>query len=196
MLATTPRDPTTLTEPVAPSFALSQNDLQDIFQYSTSCFGQISITSRVSQPRGSHLCYIQTHYSIPSATWSSFQSSKTTHAEFNCALVYLNHSCSPSVEIEVYEPDAQGNYPNGLAGEVRVARDRDLQAGDDVTFFYPSTEWESPRPFGCLCGADEKGEGKKCIGVQRGAKFISHKVLQNYFVNNHVMELIAERDLK
>lgn len=142
-----------------------------MFQYSTSSFGQISIKALVSKPRGAHLCYIQTHYSVPATTWSSFQTSKTTHAEFNSALVYMNHSCSPTVEIKVYEPDAEGQCPNGLAGEVRVVNDRNLQAGDDVTWFYPSTEWESPRPFTCLCGADEGGESKKCIGVQRGSKF-------------------------
>ncbi len=63
----------------------------------------------------------------------------------------------------MYSPDGQGRYPGGVAGEVRVVRDRDLQVGDQLTFFYPSTEWASPRPFQCLCGA---GVGK-CIGMQR-----------------------------
>lgn len=59
-------------------------------------------------------------------------------------------SCSPTAEIEVHEPDAQGNYPGGSSGEVRVVGDRDLQVGDQVTWFYPCTEWESPRPCTCL----------------------------------------------
>ena len=196
MPAAIPRDPTTLTEPIVPAFPLSQNNLQDIFEYNTSPFGQISIKSRVSRPRGSKLCDIVTHYGIPATTWSSFQTSKTTHAEFNSALVYTNHSCSPTVEIQVYEPDAQGNYPGGVSGEVRVVGDHDLQVGDDVTWFYPSTEWESPRPFKCLCGTEERGEGKRCIGTQRGSKFLDQGVLQNYFMNKHVVELVAERDQK
>lgn len=179
MTSATPQDPTTLTGPIAPSFSISQNGLQDIFQYSTSSFGQISITSRLSLPQASHLCYIQTHTSVPAATWSSFQTSKSTHAEFNSALVYMNHSCKPTVEIEVHEPDVHGNYPNGTAGEVRVVSGRDLQVGDDMTWFYPCTEWESPRPFACLCGAADGSENgsKTCIGTQKGSKFLGQEVL-------------------
>ena len=195
-MSTSIRDPTTLTEPIKPAFALSQNDLQDIFQYSSSSFGQISIVSRTSRPRGSHLCHILTHYPVPAPTWSSFQTSKTTHAEFNSALVYMNRSCSPTVEIEVYEPDATGVYPGGISGEVRVVGSRDLQAGDEMAWFYPNTEWESPRPFECLCGAEKGVDGKNCIGMQRGSKYLDQKILQPHFLNKHVAALVAERDHK
>ena len=121
-------DPTTLMKPIQPHFSLAQNHLQDLFQYNTSSFNQISIISLVSRPRGSHLCNITTHYDIPASTWSSFQTSKTTYAEFNSALVYMNHSCNPSVEIEVCEPDAEDTKP-GVSGQVRVTSDRDLERG-------------------------------------------------------------------
>ncbi|KAL9594337.1 MAG: hypothetical protein Q9219_007087 [cf. Caloplaca sp. 3 TL-2023] len=168
MSAITPCDPTLATEQAAPVFDLSQNGLQDLFQYSTSSFGQTSLKSRISRPRGSHLCYIQTHSPAPATTWSSVQTSKTTYIELNSALLYINHSCAPTVEIEVFEPDPQDEYQDERSGEIRVARDRDLQIGDEATYFYPSTEWESPRPFECLCRADEMGEDNKCIGIQRG----------------------------
>lgn len=102
----------------------------------------------------------------------------------------MNHSCDPTVEIEVHTPDAEGNYPDGVGGEVRVARDRDLQVGDHLTFFYPSTEWASPKPFRCLCGS----ERRKCIGMQRGSRFLSAEVLERYFVNKHIRDLMVERD--
>ena len=73
-------------------------------------------------------------------------------------------------------------------------RDRELQVGDHLTYFYPSTEWASPRPFECLCGA--RDTRRKCIGVQRGSKYLSKEVLDRYFVNDHVGELVADRDLK
>lgn len=92
----------------------------------------------------------------------------------------------------VNTPDDGGNYPNGVAGEVRVAQDRDLQVGDVLTFFYPSTDWESPRPFKCLCGAGEM----KCIGMFRGSKYLSKDVLDQYFTNKHIDELVARRDQK
>ena len=41
---------------------------------------------------------------------------------------------------------------------------RDIAAGEELTYFYPSTEWEMDRPFRCLCGAPD------CVGVVSGAK--------------------------
>jgi hypothetical protein len=186
------RDPTTLSKHVAPSFPLTQNNLQEIMEYCATPYGQTSTVSRVARPRGTHLSYVTTHYTVPEATWSSIQTSRTDHVEFNSGLVYMNHSCAPTVELEVYPPDAQGRYPNGVAGEVRVARDRDLQVGDDLTWFYPSTEWASPRPFQCLCGT----EGERCIGFQRGSKYLGREQLDRYFINKHVDDLAAERDQK
>lgn len=30
---------------------------------------------------------------------------------------------------------------------------RDIQPGDELSFFYPSTEWEMAQGFECKCGA-------------------------------------------
>lgn len=98
------------------------------------------------------------------------------------------------MEVVVYAPDERhGKYPlidgiGEVAGEVRVARDRDLKVGEDLVWFYPSTEWESPRPFECLCGAE------RCIGMQRGSKFLERYVLEGYFVNEHVRLLMEARE--
>lgn len=71
--------------------------------------------------------------------------------------------------------------------EVRVARDRDLKEGDDLTFFYPSTEWEFDRPFDCLCGA---GKGQ-CVRDVQGAKVLSKEELNKWFINKHILELAS-----
>ena len=71
-----------------------------------------------------------------------------------------------------------------------MARDRGLQKGDELFWFYPSAEWASPRPFQCICGQEE------CIRWQRGSQALSERVLNNYFVNEHVKELVRERDVE
>lgn len=185
------RDPSTSGEPVPPAFPLTQGNIHKIAKYSVTPFGQTSIISRVARTRGSHLCYVTTYSAVPEATWSSFQSSRSHHAELNSALVYMNHSCAPTVELVVHAPDADGSYANGVAAEVRVAQDRDLQIGDHLAFFYPSSEWAT-RQFQCLCGSEEK----KCIGMLKGAKYLSKEVLDQYFINNHIQDLVAERDQK
>ncbi|KAI9782852.1 MAG: hypothetical protein M1816_001672 [Peltula sp. TS41687] len=185
-----PIDPKTLTGPIAPFFPLTKNNLQDLLEYRATPYSQTSVISRFARPHGSHLCYITAYTPGSEATWSSVQTSETSHVELNSALVYMNHSCAPTVEIDVRAPDTHGRYPDGISGEVRVAHDRDLEVGDELTFFYPSTEWDSARPFKCLCGA---GEGR-CIGTQGGSKHLSKEVLDRYYLSQHIKALVGKRD--
>jgi hypothetical protein len=71
--------------------------------------------------------------------------------------------------------------------EVRVSADRDLKEGDELTFFYPSTEWDMAQPFECLCG------NVQCRGKITGAKDMDEGVLRKYWMNEHVQELLEEK---
>jgi hypothetical protein len=71
--------------------------------------------------------------------------------------------------------------------EVRVARGRDLKKGDMLSFFYPSTEWEMDRGFGCLCGEES------CVGEVKGAKDMSKEELKRWFINGYIWELKDEQ---
>lgn len=65
------------------------------------------------------------------------------------SLSAMNHSCDPNVHIDT---------KNMLIKQLR-----DIRIGDEVTFFYPSTEWSMQNPFECTCGS------KQCIGWIAGA---------------------------
>ena len=82
------------------------------------------------------------------------------HINLNSDLLYANHSCTPSLVFDTGRMEA------------RVVADRPLRVGDELTFFYPSTEWEMDRPFRCRCGA---GEGT-CLGWIDGAKVLARRV--------------------
>lgn len=60
--------------------------------------------------------------------YSSVQISKTDHIELNSDLLYLNHSCSPNTYLDVKDLCLRAIKP--------------IQVGDELTFFYPSTEWD------------------------------------------------------
>jgi hypothetical protein len=81
-------------------------------------------------------------------SYSSLQLAAGRHVELNCPFVYLNHSCSPNCRIDT----------NGMA----VIALKDIPTDTELTFFYPSTEWEMAEPFQCWCGS------KECIGLVRG----------------------------
>jgi hypothetical protein len=108
-------------------------------------------------------------------TYSSVQTSPTTHIELNSDLVYIDHSCRPSLEFDISTMC------------VRVAHDRDLEEGDELTFFYPSTEWEMEQAFVCKC------REKRCGGWIRGAKWLSEEQVEGNWINDWVLEKLKEK---
>jgi hypothetical protein len=108
------------------------------------------------------------------ATWTSFQTGRDDHMEFNSDIVYINHSCDPNLEVDTSRM------------EVRVAKGCHIKAGDELTWFYPSAEWEMAQSFPCECGTN------RCLGAIRGSKYIDTSVLRGYFLNHHIQDLLEE----
>ncbi|PYI14694.1 hypothetical protein BO99DRAFT_14343 [Aspergillus violaceofuscus CBS 115571] len=132
--------------------------------------------SLVSLPAGSLFCKI-TGTTPAQKAYTSVQTGRDAHIELNSDLVYCNHSCAPTVDFDMHRM------------EVRVVADRDLQAGDPLTFFYPQSEWEMDQPFQCTCGA-----GARCRGVIDGAKKMEAGVLREYWLNPHIEEMVSARE--
>lgn len=109
--------------------------------------------------------------------YTSVQASRDLHIELNCDLVYINHSCQPTLVFDMQR------------WEVRVNPDRKegLKAGDELTFFYPSTEFSMAQPFQCRC------QEKECRGTIAGAKDMPLEVLRKYWLSAHIEELLQER---
>ncbi|KAL2912117.1 phosphatidylserine decarboxylase 1 [Polyrhizophydium stewartii] len=106
--------------------------------------------------------------------WTSVQIAKDTHIELNSELVYMNHSCNPSAIIDT--------------ANMQVVATRALRPGDEVTFFYPSTEWDMSQPFVCWCGAE------RCLRRIRGARYIPRAEFGDLYLAPHILDLIAERE--
>ena len=88
-------------------------------------------------------------------------------------LQYINHSCNPNVFF-----DTEGM-------EIRALRA--IAPGDEITFFYPSTEWSMDRAFDCLCGSSA------CLGRVAGADQLGEEALARHRFNRHILERLAER---
>jgi hypothetical protein len=133
--------------------------------------------SLVSLPAGAVFARI-TSPTPATVAYSSVQASKTLHIELNCDLVYINHSCAPTLIFDMKR------------WEVRVNPDleKGLEVGDELTFFYPSTEWSMAQPFECLCKSGD------CRGTIKGARDMRVADLDDYWLSEHVKELLHERD--
>jgi len=187
-------------------FPLSVNHLEGLARFESVPAG-LSLVSDIAAPKGAHFAYLTSHVPQPSPIWRTIQTSPTTHTDPRSALLYMNHSCQPSVEVHVFSPNAEGKYPQvppnaknsdavpgvgeyGIAGEVIIAKEGGIKPGDPLTFFYPSTEWSMDRPFDCLCGAPEG----VCLGKVGGANLLSQEQLQRWHFNDHIHKLAAKRD--
>ncbi|ETS78954.1 hypothetical protein PFICI_08807 [Pestalotiopsis fici W106-1] len=107
-------------------------------------------------------------------TYATVQVDKNKHLNLNSDLLYLNHSCEPSLIFDT------ANF-NILVGP------KGLQVGEELTFFYPSTEWEMAQPFDCFCGK------ATCRGRIAGAKDITPQQLAGLWINGHIRELIEQQ---
>jgi hypothetical protein len=106
-----------------------------------------------------------------SPTFRTIQVGPAAHVEELGVLGYLNHSCRPTCVIDTTD--------------LRVVAARAVEAGEELTFFYPSTEWDIDRPFRCRCGAPEG------IGLVSGAKHLAPLTLQRYPLAPHIQQLLA-----
>ncbi|KAL2886239.1 galactose-proton symport [Ceratocystis lukuohia] len=108
-------------------------------------------------------------------TYATVQFSKDRHLNLNSDLLYINHSCDPSLIF------------NTSTFEILVGP-KGLKPGDELTFFYPSTEWHMAQAFDCFCQATN------CRGRIAGAKDMTAEQLSGLYLNGHIHALLEERD--
>ncbi|KAE9375805.1 putative galactose-proton symport [Stipitochalara longipes BDJ] len=108
-------------------------------------------------------------------TYATVQTGRDEHMSLNSDLVYINHSCAPSVIFDTASFSILAG-PNGL------------KEGEELTFFYPSTEWDMAQGFSCFCGAET------CRGYISGAKNMKPEQLEGVWLNAHIRVLLEERD--
>jgi hypothetical protein len=103
------------------------------------------------------------------------QVSEHTHITLDPpSLAYINHSCAPNLHFEV------------VRGIIIVIKP--IFAGDEVAFFYPSTEWSMAAPFDCHCGAP------RCLGRIAGASQLPASALRGRPLAAHIQRLLASAE--
>jgi len=130
-----------------------------------------SLTTRRAYRRGEIISVIPSESVQNKPTQFTVQVDRDRHVEVK-ELASMNHSCDPNVILDTSRM---------LAFAVR-----DIEPGNELTFFYPSTEWEMSAPFICLCGS------LSCIHVVAGARFLPLSTLERHYLNRHIRELMIE----
>jgi len=98
------------------------------------------------------------------------------HVEELDILAFLNHSCNPTCIIK--------------GADMAVYAARDIAVSEELTFFYPSTEWHMAQPFVCGCGS------KNCVRVVSGAKHLPLDTLSKFYINAHILQLMFDQPIQ
>ena len=130
-----------------------------------------SLTTKQPYKKGDIICPIPTESLYNKPNQFTVQIGRDRHVEVR-ELASMNHSCNPSTILDTTR--------------MLVFAARDIAPDEELTFFYPSTEWEMSAPFICLCGAPN------CIHVVAGARFLPLSTLEQHFLNRHIRELMTE----
>ncbi len=130
-----------------------------------------SLVSRQDYKKGEVICSMPSENLMDKPNRFTVQIGRNVHTHVG-KLAALNHSCDPNVILDTEKM-------------VMVAR-RDIAKGEELSFFYPSTEWEMNAPFICLCGA------ANCIHVVAGARFLPLSTLEHHYLNPHIREMMIE----
>lgn len=130
-----------------------------------------SLITKQAYTKGQVICEIPSDNVVNKANRFTVQIGREEHTDVG-KLAALNHSCDPNVILDT-------------ENMLMVAR-RDIAKGEELSFFYPATEWEMAAPFICLCGASN------CIHVVAGARFLPLSTLETHYLSKHIRELMIE----
>lgn len=88
-------------------------------------------------------------------------------------LQYINHSCAPNVFFDT--------------SRLQLIALRDIHAGEELSFFYPSTEWEMTQSFHCYCGHSA------CLGEIKGAAYLNEETRKKYRFTDYIQEIFNKQ---
>ena len=138
-----------------------------------SISGSKSVHARIDLMAGQVLSKFGAKEILDRPSYLTLQINQSQHIMLDPEwLQYINHSCDPNLFF---------NYEKGEAIVLKP-----IQAGEEIAFFYPSTEWSMDRAFDCHC------KSWNCIGRIQGAEFLSSDILSNYQLSPYIQGMILE----
>lgn len=126
-----------------------------------------TLVTKRAYAKGEVICPIPSENIMDKPNRFTVQIARDRHTHVG-KLAALNHSCDPNVILDTED--------------MQMIACKDIQKGEELYFFYPSTEWQMDAPFICLCGASN------CIHVVAGARFLPLSTLEHHYLNPHIRE--------
>jgi hypothetical protein len=163
------------TAPRPPNRIVFANDIAEVWRDDIT--GHHSLYAVTDSKEGEVFCRFEASAILQTPSSLTIQVSEYDHICLNPDFLrYTNHSCCPNIFFDT------------TAYEIVCLRD--IKPGDELTYFYPSTEWEMAQPFQCLCGC------KNCLGYIGGASYLSQEVLSGYRLSDFIRQQVNKKYIK
>lgn len=108
-----------------------------------------------------------------SPNYLTVQLGEQRHIELAPAfLECINHSCDPNVCFDTTL--------------MQVIALKPIKKGEELTYFYPSTEWDMDQSFICNCNTTQ------CLGVIRGARYVQDELKPRYRFSEFIQQKFRE----
>jgi hypothetical protein len=138
-----------------------------------SVTGEKALHATVSFQTGDIICSFGARETLSQPNYLTVQLNEHEHIlldpEF---LQYINHSCQPNVFFDTTHQVLRCLRP--------------IEVGEELSFFYPSTEWSMDQGFDCVCNS----EG--CLGRIQGAAHLRPDILNNYQLSAYIQQKLSQ----
>ena len=153
---------------------ISKHGFADIMQNSTT--GEKSLHATSFFDAGDTISSFGANKVLDTPNYLTVQTAEDKHITLDPEfLQYINHSCNPNV------------FFNTTTMELVALKE--IQPGDEMMFFYPSTEWDMAQPFVCNCG------NSNCLQLINGASHLSPQTLKRYRLTDFIKQQAKEMQL-
>ena len=151
---------------------ISKHGFADIMQNTVN--NEKSLHASTFFDVGDILSEFTSGYILDSPTYLTVQTGIDKHITLEPSfLQYINHSCDPNVFFDTTN--------------MQLLALKEIQPGDELVFFYPSSEWEMTQNFDCFCGT------KQCLHKIQGAAYLSEQEIQQYKLTDFIHSQLQNR---
>ena len=133
-----------------------------------------SLHSIISFSSGDIICDFGAAAILKTPTYLTVQTGAEEHIHLKPEfLKFTNHSCDPNVFFDTQV--------------MQLIALKNIEPGDEFSFFYPSTEWDMAQPFECLCGSE------KCLKNISGACNMPPEILNRFRLTAFIQNQLASK---
>lgn len=148
---------------------ISRNELAEVILNKQT--GQHSLHAVRAFAAGELICPFSAGEVLDQPNYLTIQVGENVHITLQPAfLQYTNHSCSPNAFFDTTRMEFIAIRP--------------IEPSEEITFFYPSTEYDMAQPFVCFCGS------RNCLRNIRGARYLTKEVQNKYRFTDFIKHLL------